>query len=676
MLRRLVLALSITALVISLVVGAGMGHANAAEADDTAGLDVSSASVFEVETASSVVRARVTLTFANSTIDQMVGTSIRRQYFTGYRFPVPVGSISQRGVDSNGNDVAITPEPLPGNDSFQLFALTFPEPLFSGDRTTVDITYDITGMPPRSGDPSRVNPAYVAFTAYGVGDAGKASVEVRIPSAFAIDTFGDDDTVAISFADGVTRYTVDSIADPGDFAFFVSARNDAALARSEFTSSGAASARFVVRSWPDDLVWQQFVTDQIDEGIPLLAQLIERPWPIERPVEIRQAVTPYLYGYAGWFSATNAELEMGEDLDPDTVLHELSHAWFNSTWFAERWASEGLAQVYTASALALLGETPRPAEQPEAGDPAAIALVDWGAPLLEQGADDVEAYGYSTSHWVMQGIVEEVGFAAIADVVDAIDADILAYSGDDTTPSTAGLASGAADWRRLLDLFEQVARSSRAADLIGRHVARPDDADDLAERTDARAAYSALVDSSRTWAPPLAVRQPMADWEFATALDEIDIATAVIAQRDQLQAVSDPLGIDVTGDLEDDYEAASNLNDVSATLDQRLAAATVVAEAVAAVDADPGLIEQIGLIGVNPDELAEQARSALAVGDTADAAVAAQRALDLIDDARGTGTQRAAIALAVALVIAVLAGVIARRPRRRSSPRSDQAADT
>lgn len=674
MLRRLVLALSIMALMISLVIGAGMGRANAAEADDTAGLDVSSASVFEVETASSVVRARVTLTFANSTIDQMVGTSIRRQYFTSYRFPVPVGSISQRGVDSNGNDVAITPEPLPGNDSFQLFALTFPEPLFSGDRTTIDITYDITGMPPRSGDPSRVNPAYVAFTAYGVGDARQASVEVRIPSAFEIDTFGDDDTVAVSTTNGVTRYTVDSIADPGDFAFFVSARNDAALARTEFTSLDGA--RFVVRSWPDDLVWQQFVTDQIDEGIPLLAQLIERPWPIDRPVEIRQAVTPYLYGYAGWFSAANAELEMGEDLDPDTVLHELSHAWFNSAWFAERWASEGLAQVYTASALALLGETPGPAEQPKAGDPAAISLVDWGAPLLEQGADDVEAYGYSTSHWVMQGIVEEVGFAAIADVVDAIDADILAYSGDDTTPSTAGLAGGAADWRRLLDLFEQVARSTRAADLIGRHVASPDDADDLTARTDARTAYSVLVDSGRTWAPPLAVRQPMADWEFATALDEIDIATAVITQRDQLQAVGDSLEIDVTGDLEDDYEAASNLDDVSATLDQRLAAATVVAEAAAAVDADPDLIEQIGLIGVNPDELAEQARSALAAGDTADAADAAQRALDLIDDARGTGTQRAAIALAVALVIAVLAGVFAGRHRRRSSPRSDQAADT
>lgn len=644
-----------------------------ARADDTAGLDVASTSRYSVEPQASVVRARTTLTFTNTTVDQTVDTSVRRRYFTGFSFPVPVGSTSERATTADGSDIPIETRLIPGNGSFVLYSLTFPDPLFSGDRTTIEITYDITGMPPRSDDPSRVNPAYVAFTAYGIGDEGQASIEVNIPAGFEIDTFGDDDTLEVTTgAGGSTLYRVTAIPDPGEFALFVSARNDTALTSRSVTGPGGE--RFVVRSWPDDPDWQGFVIEQIDDGIPLLAELIERPWPIGERVEIRQAVTPYLYGYAGWFSAAKAELEVGEDLDPDTVLHELSHAWFNSRWFAERWASEGLAQVYTDSAVALLGGSPTPTEAPDPADPAAVALVDWGAPRLEQGADATETFGYAASRWVMQRIIEEVGFPAIADVIDAIEEGTLAYPGDATTPPGAGDESGPADWRRLLDLFEEVAGSTGAARLIAEHVARESDSGTLDDRAAARQSYAVLERAGGSWAPPRSVRQAMGRWDFESALDAIDEATGTLGRRDDLQELGVVLQIDLTSDLEVDYEDASSLDDLDAVLARRAGAAELIVTATDAVEADPGLIERLGLLGRDPAGDLETARDALARGDTDAATVAARRTVDEVDDAVTTGLQRAGLAAGSLTIVALVVLIVVGRRRRRRT--RDQAADT
>ncbi|MEN9505534.1 MAG: hypothetical protein RI958_1460 [Actinomycetota bacterium] len=671
MVRRAVLAPVMTVLVWALVATAG---GRVVSADDTAGLDVSASSVFTVDSAASVVRAELRLTFVNSTVDQTVGTSVRRQYFTGYLFPAPIGSTAARAVDSEGRVVPVDDRPVADDDEFDLLSVTFPEPLFSGDRIIIDVTYDITGMPPRSPSPSRVNPAYAAFTAFGVGDPGQASIEVRIPEAFEIDTFGDDELLTISVDGGVATYSIEAIPDPGEFAFFVSARNDSALARDEFDISD--DARFVIRSWPDDPVWVEFVTEQIAAGVPLLAELVERPWPIDRRVEIRQAFTPYLYGYAGWFSAAEAELEIGEDLDSDTVLHELAHAWFNAGWFAERWASEGLAQVYGDSALALLGGAPAAAEPPDPSDAAAFALVDWGAPRLEQGADETETFGYGASHWVMQRIVEDVGFAAMADVVDSIEAGALPYVGDATTPSTDGLASGSADWRRLLDLLEERAASDDAGDLIRMHVADSDGIGLLDQRLVARVAYDQLARAGGTWAPPLAVRVPLSDWDFAEAHRQIEAATDIVLQRDELRGLGDSLDLDLTSDLEVAFEAAAEFDDITSTLDRRRAAAVRVGEAVAAVADDRDVLELVGLIGADPVEVVELARRSLADGDTEAATASADRALDIVGDASSVGARRAAVATGLLLVVAAVLAVVLRRRNARTARRASQAAET
>ena len=76
-------------------------------------------------------------------------------------------------------------------------------------------------------------------------------------------------------------------------------------------------------------------------------------------------------------------IEVGEDLDSHTMLHELSHAWFNHSAIAERWLSEGLADEIGARAVAALGDPlPRPDDYDIVGqiDRSDFDLNSWSQP--------------------------------------------------------------------------------------------------------------------------------------------------------------------------------------------------------------------------------------------------------------------------------------------------------
>jgi hypothetical protein len=628
-----------------------------ARAEGTEGLDVTSVSNFVVDPATGVVRASTELTFTNTTVDETGDGFVRRRYFTGFTFPVASGATGESAVTEDGRILAVESAEIAGNTSFFTYSVEFPAPLFSGETLRLTVTYDITGLPPRSSDPSRVNPAYVAFTAYGVGDPGRASIRVVVPDDFEIDTFGSEATE--TDVNGSTIYTADAIENPSDFALFVTARKDSALVSSPLTTPEGAA--FDIRGWPGDDEWRAFVGDQIGRGIPLLAELVERPWPIDETVEIREAVTPYLYGYAGWFSAADAELEIGEDLDAEVVLHELSHAWFNTGWFADRWVNEGMAQAYSNAVVAQLGGTATSPTEPQPGDPAAIPLLSWGEPLLDTGADDTETYGYNAAHWVMQGVVQEIGFERMASVIASVDDRTIAYVGD--APAEADTRT--TDWKRFLDLTEEVGGSAQVEALMQQYVLRPDDAALLPERTAARAAYATLRADGGTWAPPIAVRREMAAWSFDAATAQIEAADAVLDQRDVLAERSSTLGFAIAADAEAAYEGADDLAAVMQSVAATIEVADAVIDADAAVTASPSVIERLGLIGQHPDETVARAKEALAAGDEAAARAAAERALDVVADAGSLGTTRLLVAIGVALALVGTAGLVVALLRRR-----------
>ena len=632
------------------------------------GLTIESVTTYTIDADVGVVHVSATMTFKNTVPDSRDGNVISRAYFSTFRLPAPVGAINAVATTSNGTALRVEGRLVPDNIDYFVFDVDFASDLFFGDTTNITVTYDITGFAPRSPNPSRVNPAYAAFNAFGIGDSGQVTVRVIAPKGFLVETFGND---VVEAAEGDTVvYTATDIAEPDEFELFVSARNDRALSERDVVT--AAGNEFRLRSWPNDPEWADFTADLVDRGVAELAELIGAPWPIDGELEVREAFTPYLYGYAGWFSAADREIEIGEDLDQDTVLHELSHAWFTTSWFSDRWINEGLAQAYAARAGEALGSTSDSPAPITTTDPGRVSLNNWGDPDFVGGADEVEAYGYNASWVIIDQIVDEVGDEAMQRVFAAADQRTVSYLGD-VPAEPSGFET---DWRRLLDLLVELAGSTDAEDLISQYVVTDAQRDELATRAQARTAYAALVEAGGDWAPPLGVRSNMSNWEFDTAEDLITDAGAILALRDQLTAISTSAGASVPASFETDYESATDeLDGVRAEVADQLDAATTLLAAIDEQGTDRGLFDSIGLIGTDLVSILDEGRAALAAGDTDAARTKAQEVVDTLDKAPDLGKQRGLLALgAFVLLAAVGLTLVVRRRRRRRLAEADRAA--
>ncbi|MEN9644688.1 MAG: hypothetical protein RL238_1357 [Actinomycetota bacterium] len=637
-----------------------------AHADDD-GLTFETTTTYTIDAAASVVRVVADLTLTNTLPDQVKGNIINRRYFGGVSFPVPAGAQNFVASSSSGRALRATSRAVPGTDAYVIYDIDLASNLFYRQTQRVRVTYDITGLPPRSESPWRVNPAYAAFDAFGVGDDGRVTVRVVVPPGFVVDALGSD---AVQTAEnGNTVYTATDIPNPDEFDIFISARNDGAL-----TSTAVATDdgdEFDVRAWPGDTEWQAFVTTQIDDGVPALAELIGQPWPIDESVEVRQAYTPYLYGYAGWFSASDKEIEIGEDLEQEVVLHELSHAWFSDDWFGDRWLSEGFAQVYSNKAVAELGGDVVEPVTIDDTDPGRVALNEWGDPNFVEGADEVEAYGYNAAYDVVQRIVDEVGDDTMRTVFAAVADRTIAYVGD-AEPEEIGRPT---DWRRFLDLVEELGGSTEARDLIEQYVATDSQLDMLEERDAARERYADLTEHGDEWAPPFEVRERMNLWAFPQADERIDEAEAVLDLRDELDDKATELGADYPTTFEAGYEAADGdeLPGVGEAVQEQIDTADEVLAAVAAEAADDGFFGTIGLWGTDLPAEVEVATAAFEQGDHDTARAAAQSVVDTVDEAGSVGTKRFAFTLGglVLFVGSIVLVVVLVRRRRRPEPEPD-----
>jgi oligopeptidase B len=664
MVRRLAITMAAAALAsaISLV-----GLARSVTATD--GLRVESTTTYTINSAVGLVHVEAVMTFTNTVPDRREGDTINRAYFSGFSVSAPVGAVGESAIDDAGEPLAITGRLLDGTTDYFIYDVDFATRLFFGKTTRITVGYDITGLPPRSTNPSRVNPAYAAFNAYGIGDSGKVTVRVVAPKGFTVNTLGND--AAITTEGDNTVYTASAIQDPNTFNIFVSARNDAGLTDKSVINS--AGNRFNVRSWPGDSEWQAFQIQQIDDGVPVLADLIGRPWPIDDEVEVRQAYTPYLYGYAGWFSAKNKEIEIGEDLDQGVALHELSHAWFSENWFGDRWLSEGYAQTYANLAIAKLGGQAASPEPIDPNDVGKIRLNQWGDPQLVKGANEVEKYGYNTSWSIVADITNEIGEDKSREVFAAIDHATIPYVGHGPAESIGAHT----DWKRYLDLVDEIGGSTKADGLIEQYVASSADSTTLAERTATRVRYRDLEVKGGDWAPPLALRRDMATWSFSAADRLIDSATDVLHDRDDLAAASAKLGVTPPARLQDAYETdGTDLSKPAAMVADQLDATNKLIAATAAEAAGDGVFGGLGLLGTNLSDDLTTATAALAAGKTDEVRSIAAHVTNVIDDAPGLGKMRSAlIAGGVVAFLLMIVGtlLIIRRWRRR--PRSSSGAD-
>ena len=657
MFRRLLLSFLALLSAVPLTV---LGSAASARAAD--GLSYRSTTTYTVDAQSGVVRVLVDISLSNTIPDQREGNYINRRYFTGFSLPAPAGAGNGVATTANGRALGLTSRLIAGNADFFLYDIDLASNLYYGQRANVLISYEIAGLPPRSENPSRVNAAYAAFDAFGIGDDGKVTVRVVVPTGFEIDTFGDDATLTVE--NGSTVYTATDIPNPEEFNIFVSARNDAGLTETAVTTPDGD--QFNLRTWPGDTEWQAFVTTQIEDGVPVLGELIGRPWPIDEKVEVREAYTPYLYGYAGWFNSSSNEIEIGEELDQEVVLHELSHAWFNSGWFPDRWLNEGFAQLYSNKAVEQMGGEALQPEPISATDPGNVTLNEWDDPNFVDGADEIEDYGYNASYSVVQQIADEIGDDKMRQVLTAVDDQTIAYRGE----VAAEEHEGTTDWRRFLDLVVEVGGSATAEGLIDQYVASESQQVSLEARAQARESYSKLTEHGDEWAAPYVVRERMSSWSFTRAEESIDEAQAVLTLRDELDQRAAELGSTYPDDLQATYEAVdTSFGDATAAVQQQLETAESVLAAIATEGADDGLFDKFGLLGTNLPELLAEAKAAFADGNHDLARGKAQEVIDTVDNAPDVGKGRAlwlaGAVLAFLLLVVGLVVLLRRRTRRK-----------
>lgn len=620
----------------------------------TGRLLTTAAATYTLDPAAATVHVSVEVTYRN---DKPSDASYF-YYWRDMSWSVHPEGTNIRARDATGN-LSVTPRAEDGYIDAQ-FRLR--RNLLYGQSTGVTISWDLHGGEPRSDSTIRAGEAFAAFDLWAWGDAGTSSVSARFPAGFEVDAFGSDVEIADT-TDGVVA-SATGIADPTEFWASLTAIREDAYASRELTLPGDISLR--VRAWPEDTVWQTKVTTTLRLGLPELQWLIGLPWPVDKRLEVTEVYAPLLEGYAGIFYAAEQRIEISEELDDLTIVHEGAHAWFNDDLFAERWVTEGLADTYAAVALVGVSGNGNIPELPSAGDAGRVDLLAWTFPgRVSDETEARELYGYNASWYVIDKLYREVGRERMQAIFRAAHDNTIAYLGAGAPETVARLDT----WRRLLDLLEEVGGSAKADRLFRQWVLTPAAERELEPRAEARAAYAELVEAGGAWLPPIYVRSQMSQWSFPGAVERIDEAVAILVLRDEVTAAAAALDLEPADAFEAAYETADDdLAAAEAAGEAQLASLALLAEARAAVEAEPGFVASIGLLDATPDATYGEAAAAFEAGDLDAAGTLAAAALALIATAPRVGGERLlAVGLAIGATVLLVVTLILwqRRSRRR-----------
>ncbi|HEY8438243.1 MAG TPA: hypothetical protein VIK65_06475, partial [Candidatus Limnocylindrales bacterium] len=645
--------LIVAATLLAVALAAGPAAPSAAAATDD--LTLTTSATYTLVPARHLVQVVVDVTARNDKPNRVSGGVVTRYFFDAFRIGVQPEARSIR-ASSGGQRLTVA---TTTSARYITAEVRFRGSVFFGQTAKVRVTYDLPGGKPRSSSEVRVGPAFATFVAWAFGDRG--SVRIVVPRDFETDSIGSD--VTRELTSNATVLTAPDITDVSAFYLVVNADRPVGLTDVDVTLP--EGEQLLIRAWPDDPTWRTEVTDLLTRGLPELVKATGLDWPVTDQLSIFEVHTPLLEGYAGVFFEGENRIEVSEDLDDLTIIHEASHAWFNRDLFDGRWINEGFADTYAAQALDAIGDGGwKPGDVSPTGK-GAVKLNDWTFPgrISDAGTEARERFGYDASWTVVRSIVDEVGPDRMRDVLRAASTGQIPYVGTGT-PETL---DGAVDWRRLLDLFDEVGKSTSADDLFRTWVVGGADRGVLDRRAAARASYAELVRHGIDWVPPIAIRRPMADWSFDVAAARIKDAEAVLAKRDALTDLAGDLGLPVSDALRQAYESGGPFGRATAIADQELNDLRAIDAATAAVTARRDPIVQIGLLGSQPEALLAKARAAFVAGssDTASQAAAASA---LIAGAADVGRGRLVLGLSLvtlAVVLLILVAVFAQQRLRR-----------
>jgi hypothetical protein len=630
------------------------------------GLALTSTTTYVVDPAARAVHVTVDATATNTTPDQRRGNIIDRAYYKALVLLTQNEAVNFSAVSDSGQPLAVTLAALPGSGAIATEVdVHFSSNLFANQTQGVHLHYDLPDGAPRSNSLTRVTAAFASFGAYPNAGDGTESVVIVVPRSFSVDLLGENMTRQSTGA--TVTYSASNVANPEAWYVTVSARDDSNLVGKDLIVDDHPVR---IRAFPDDPLWESFVAGRVAKGLPQLERLIGLPWPAANQLLITETVTPYLYGYAGWYSRTDNTIEVGDALDAQVVLHEISHVWFNDLLFNTRWIDEGLAQEYAARAVAAMGGKLALPKAVNLRAPAAIPLEQWSTVDLQaQNSRARETFGYNASWSVIHALADEIGVDGMRRVFAAASKRAMPYLGTDNP----GAVGGAGSWKRFLDYLDETGGSKKADAIFAKYVAPPSDTL-LAQRTQTRGQYAQLLRTSRGWKAPLVVRQAMTKWDFTTAQTLIGTAEQVTSLHAEIERTLAPLGLHAPAKLQADYEHnSSDLAAVQKEAATDLAAAKDLAAASTAVHGHHGLFATIGSIGSRDTHDLSSARRSFASGNAATARDNALAASHLAADASSTGRLRSAVALGVIVLLALAVWLLRRRRSRRRARRAGSA---
>lgn len=209
--------------------------------------------------------------------------------------------------------------------------------LWYGQSRRVRLAYSLPARPARSESSVRMNTAFLNFCGLAYGRTG-GTVTVVIPREYQVSVPAGWTTTQVA---GNNVYKHSKSANLYELLECISGTNVSGFTKKTVVS--ASGQQIHVMAWPDDSEWlnsvQSFSVQYLDSleaftGLEFASS--------GSPIQVREAATTELGPFSGLYSTETGVISVSEDYDKETVVHELTHVWFNEN--LPRWLAEGLSQ--------------------------------------------------------------------------------------------------------------------------------------------------------------------------------------------------------------------------------------------------------------------------------------------------------------------------------------------
>ena len=611
---------------------------------------------------------RVHVSISITATNHLTDTATRSYYYDRAFLAVLPGSSGFRISGEQGTPKVVVSS---RKADHTLLRIDFGARLASGKSTTFALGFDLIDPGGAGNRDLRVGTTVVSFPiwAFGTDSTPGSRVQVALPVAYHVEFLAGNLPGPEVGPDGLAVYDSGALQEPLAFyAYLVGDRPGTYVDTTLSVPIADTAATIVIQAWQDDPEWAVRVGDLFARGLPVLGRSIGLPWPAPDALFVREALARNTGGYAGIFDPAEGRIDVAYYAGPGVVLHEAAHRWFNGGLLADRWSNEAFASLYGQDAAAELGIDVADPELTEALDASRIPLNDW-APIGE--ADDaVETYAYAASLALAREIAERAGDGPLREVWAKAQAKVGAYQpiGGDAQAGTAEgneTVDSPPDWRGLLDLLEESTGQS-FTDLWTTWVVRDSDLPLLEQRANAQGRYNALVAAADDWRLPSSIRTALRAWQFDTADRLFDDAAEVLNLRSEIARQAARHGLNQPSTLRPLFEAGDGFAAANAEATAQLGVLAALDRVVAVRIAEPGIVEQLGLIGTRPERDLDAARRAYEVGELETAGQRAGDAWLAWTTAAEVGGGRAMSLLLLGLAVAIVLIVVVRWSRGRS----------